>query len=93
MIEFRVGDGEVLAGGVLGIVIDTSGSVRPIHARPSHEMTETTVIFYGRLAYFDVFKREGYSGFIYRASTAPMNAWATSIPTTRRIVARDRPAA
>ena len=46
--------------------IDTSESVRPVPARPSHEMTEATVIFYGRLAYFDVFKRQRYSGFIYR---------------------------
>src|SRR5262249_4292339 len=43
--------------------IDTSEKMRPVLVQPSHEMTEATVIFYGRLAYFDVFKRRRYSGF------------------------------
>jgi hypothetical protein len=45
---------------------DTSGEPKVIEVEPSHEMTTPTIIFYGRLTYQDVLKRERYCGFIYR---------------------------
>jgi len=47
--------------------IDTSGKMRPALVQPRHELMATgTIIFYGRLVYSDVLKRERHSGFIYR---------------------------
>jgi len=45
---------------------DTSQELRPIPVQPIYEMTKATVIFYGRLVYIDVLKRQRYCGFIYR---------------------------
>ena len=41
-------------------------AIRIDRLQPSWEMTTPTIIYYGRLAYVDVLKRERYCGFIYR---------------------------
>jgi hypothetical protein len=46
--------------------VGTSQEQKPVQEQPIYEMTKDTVIFYGRLVYIDVLKREHYSGFIYR---------------------------
>ena len=43
-----------------------SQAVVPLPVSPTYEMPEATVIFYRRLTYRDVLKRDRWSGFIYR---------------------------
>ena len=42
----------------------TCQKAKPIEVEPFHEMSTPTVIFYGRLVYFDVLERKQYFGLI-----------------------------
>jgi hypothetical protein len=46
--------------------VGTSQGPFAVTVSPDHEMIADTVIFYGRVTYLDVLKRERYCGFIYR---------------------------